>query len=135
MSKEIFHAQAAILDKRGGEDVDILLDKSGDLYFKGADIVLANSVRQKIKIRLRWFFQEWRWDDEVGIPYFEYLLVKNPDLDQVKEIIEEQIFNVDEVTEVNDVSIEIDSKSRGATITYEVATDEETFREEVVIYG
>lgn len=135
MSKGTFHAQAAIRVKRGGEDVDILLDKNGDLYFEGADIVLANSVRQKINIRLQWFFQEWRWDDEAGIPYFEYLFIKNPDLDQIKEIIEEQIFNVDEVTEVNDVSIEIDNKSREAAITYEVATDEETFREEVIIYG
>lgn len=135
MLKGIFHAQAAIRAKRGGEDVDILLDRDGDLYFEGADIVLANSVCQNIKIRLRWFFQEWRWDDEAGIPYFEYLFLKNPDLDQVKEIIEEQIFNVDEVTEVNDVSIEIDSKSRRATITYEAATDEETFREEVIIYA
>lgn len=115
--------------------MDILLDEKGDLYFKGADIVLANSIRQKIKIRLKWFFQEWRWDDEAGVEYFEYLFIKNPDLEQVKELIEEQIFNVDEVTEVNDVSIEIDSIKRRAAITYEAATDEETFREEVVIYG
>lgn len=54
--------------------MDILLDSNGDLAFKGTDIVLANSVRQKIKIRLKWFFQEWRWDDEAGVPYFEYLL-------------------------------------------------------------
>ena len=94
--------------------MDILLDSNGDLAFKGTDIVLANSVRQKIKIRLKWFFQEWRWDDEAGVPYFEYLFVKNPDIDQIKELIEEQIFNVDEITEVNDVSIEIDSLKRSA---------------------
>ena len=40
--------------------MDISLDSNGDLAFKGTDIVLANSVRQKIKIRLKWFFQEWR---------------------------------------------------------------------------
>ena len=77
--------------------MDILLDSNGDLAFKGTDIVLANSVRQKIKIRLKWFFQEWRWDDEAGVPYFEYLFVKNPDIDQIKELVEEQIFNVDEI--------------------------------------
>ena len=46
--------------KEGGEEMDILLDGNGDLAFKGTDIILANSVRQKIKIRLKWFFQEWR---------------------------------------------------------------------------
>ena len=75
-------------NKEGGEAVDILLDSNGDLAFKGTDIVLANSVRQKIKIRLKWFFQEWRWDDEAGVPYFEYLFVKNPDIDQIKELVE-----------------------------------------------
>lgn len=115
--------------------MDILLDKNGDLHFKGADIVLANSVQQKIRIRLRWLFQEWRWDDEAGIPYFECLFIKNPDLEQVKEMVEEQIFNVDEVTEINDVSIEIDSKSRRATIRYEAVTDGGTFRGEVIVHG
>ncbi len=131
----IFPAQAAIRDEEGGEDMDILLDKNGDLFLDRADIILANSVRQKIKIRLKWFFQEWRWDDEAGMEYFEYLFVKNPDLDHVKEMVEEQIFNVSEVTEVNDVSIEIDSLSRRAIIRYGAVADEETFREEVIIYG
>ena len=129
----IFPAQAAIRDEEGGEDMDILLDKNGDLFLDRADIILANSVRQKIKIRLKWFFQEWRWDDEAGMEYFEYLFVKNPDLDHVKEMVEEQIFS--EVTEVNDVSIEIDSLSRRAIIRYGAVADEETFREEVIIYG
>lgn len=115
--------------------MDILLDGNGDLAFKGTDIVLANSVRQKIKIRLKWFFQEWRWDDEAGVPYFEYLFVKNPDIDQIKELVEEQIFNVDEITEVNDVSIEIDSLKRSAVIRYEAVTDEKTYKEEVKIGG
>lgn len=115
--------------------MDILLDNNGDLAIKGTDIVLANSVCQKIKIRLKWFFKEWRWDDEAGVQYFEYLFIKNPDLDQVKEMIEEQIFNVDEVTEVNDVSIEIDSLKRIAVIRYEAVTDEKTFKEEVMIDG
>lgn len=115
--------------------MDILLDGNGDLAFKGTDIILANSVRQKINIRLKWFFQEWRWDDEAGIPYFEYLFIKNPDVAQIKELIEEQIFNVDEVTEVNDVSIEINSLKRLAIIGYEAVTDEETFKEEVMIGG
>ena len=121
--------------KEGGEEMDILLDGNGDLAFKGTDIILANSVRQKINIRLKWFFQEWRWDDEAGIPYFEYLFIKNPDVAQIKELIEEQIFNVDEVTEVNDVSIEINSLKRLAIIGYEAVTDEETFKEEVMIGG
>lgn len=114
--------------------MDILLDGKGDLFFKESDIVLANSVRQKIKIRLKWFFQEWRWDNEAGMAYFDYLFVKNSDLDLVKEMIEEQIFNVDEVTRVNNVSIETNSLKRQALICYEAVTDGGSFREEVMVY-
>lgn len=115
--------------------MDILLGEKGDLCFKGADIVLANSVRQKINVRLKWFFQEWRWDDEAGIEYFEYLFVKNPDMEQVREMIGDAIFDVDEITDVNYVDIAVDAFTRKATITYEAVTDEETIREEAVIYG
>lgn len=115
--------------------MDILLGEKGDIYFNNTDIVLANSVRQKIKIRLKWFFQEWRWDDEAGIEYFEYLFIKNPDLEQVQEMIEDAIFDVDEVTDVNYVEIDIDSFTRKAVIRFEVVTDEETIKEEETIYG
>ena len=50
-------------------------------------------------------------------------------------LLEEQIFNVDEITEVNDVSIEIDSLKRSAVIRYEAVTDEKTYKEEVKIGG
>lgn len=56
------------------------------------------------------------------------IFCENPDIDQIKELIEEQIFNVDEITEVNDVSIEIDSLKRSAVIRYEAVTDEKHIR-------
>lgn len=56
------------------------------------------------------------------------IFCENPDIDQIKELIEEQIFNVDEITEVNDVSIEIDNLKRSAVIRYEAVTDEKHIR-------
>lgn len=107
--------------------MDILLDSNGDLAFKGTDIVLANSVRQRIKIRLKWFFKN---GDGMMKLVFRILNIfcENPDIDQIKELVEEQIFNVDEITEVNDVSIEIDSLKRSAVIRYEAVTDEKHIR-------
>ena len=114
--------------------MDILL-KNGDLCFRNGDIVLKNSVRQKINIRLKWFVQEWRWNDEVGLPYFEHIFTKNPDINQIIELIEDEIFNVEEVIEVNDVTVSIDKFNRKVIISYEAVTDREIYREEVGIYG
>ena len=49
--------------------MDILLSADGDLYLtETGDISLVESVAQKIKIRLRWWLGEWRWDEEEGMP-------------------------------------------------------------------
>lgn len=116
--------------------MDILLDKNGDLFLDNrGDIVLNDSVSQQIKIRLRWFAKEWRWNEEMGLPYFEELLVKNPNIEYFEGLIREEIFNVDKVTEVESVSITYDNKTRKGTIKFVAYTDSEAIKEEVVIYG
>lgn len=51
---------------------DLALDTSGDLYFtKDGDVVVTDSLRQAIQIKLRWSLAEWKYNEELGIPYFE----------------------------------------------------------------
>ena len=113
--------------------MDILLDKDGDLKVTSkGDILLRDSVAQKIRIRLAWFEGEWRWNEEEGIPYIEEgLFEKNPNILHFESLIREKIFEVDEVTEVGDVSITFDRESRKAEIEFTAYTDLETIREEV----
>ena len=114
--------------------MDILLDASGDLCIsESGDLKLEDSVAQKIRIRLLWFEGEWRWDTEEGIPYFENLFVKNPDTDHFESLVRERIFEVEEVTEVKEVSVTYDRKTRDAVIRYTALTDFEKIREEVRI--
>jgi hypothetical protein len=112
--------------------MDILLSKDGDLYLnENGDIVLCDSVAQKIKIRLKWFEGEWRWDIDEGIPYFSSFFVKNPNINFCESFIRRKIFEVDEVTDVKDVKLTFDKKTRTAVIRYTALTDIETIREEV----
>lgn len=116
--------------------MDILLSADGDLYLtEKGDISLADSVAQKIKIRLRWWLGEWRWDEEEGLPYRDDLFIKNPDTDGFEMAVREKIFEIDEVTEVRNVSVEYDRKTRAGKISFEALTDTETIREEVEIDG
>lgn len=114
--------------------MDILLDSNGDLYISPVgDIVLKNSVAQKIRIKLLWFEGEWKWNKEEGMPYRESLLIKNPDTDYFEGVVRQKIFEVDEITEVKEVSVTFDKKTRGAVIKYTALTDYETIKEEVKI--
>lgn len=118
--------------------LDILLDRAThDIAFtpKG-DIRLENSVAQKIKIRLLWFLDEWRWaEDGTGLPYFDELFIKNPDTDMFESLIREQIFDVDEVTDVPSVSVTYDAQTRTGVISFTAETDYETIQEEVTVDG
>ena len=112
--------------------MDIMLDKKGDLDISPeGDIILGDSVAQKILIRLRWFEGEWRWDRERGLPYLDSLLVKNPDTDSFESAVREQIFQVEEVTGIKEVSAALDGRTRRANIRFIAVTDLETIKREV----
>ena len=112
--------------------MDIMLDKKGDLAISPeGEIILGDSVAQKILIRLRWFEGEWRWDRERGLPYLDSLLVKNPDTDSFESAVSEQIFEVEEVTGIKEVSAALDGRTRRANIRFIAVTDLETIKREV----
>lgn len=114
--------------------LDILLDSDGDLKVsENGDISLTQSVRQAIRIRLRWFLTEWRLGPGIGLDYWGTILVKNPNIVKIRQAIRNEILTVEEVKAVNDVRVDYNAKTRLAVVTYEAVTDEETFKEEVKI--
>lgn len=114
--------------------LDILLDGGGDYKISDTgDIVLTQSVRQAICIRLKWFLGEWRLGPLIGLDYWGTVLVKNPNLVKVRQAIRDEILSVDEVTAVNRVDLKADAASRQLIVSFEAVTSEETFREEVKI--
>jgi hypothetical protein len=113
---------------------DILLTLDGDLAVdENGDISLTDSVRQAVKIRLLWFFGEWRFAPRFGVPYFEDILVKSPNIGRIRRIVKREVESVDEVREARNISITVNSSTRRAVISFEVVTGEGAYREEVVI--
>lgn len=115
------------------EMLDILLTPDGDLNItESGDIQLTESVRQAIRVRLLWFFSEWRFAPEFGVPWFEDILVKNPTANRIRRIIRSEIMSVEKVRDIRDLQIDINAQSRRAVFSFIVVTDEETYREEMV---
>lgn len=111
---------------------DLLLTSEGDLLVNAAgDISLTDSVRQAIRIRLRWFWREWRLGPDFGVPYWEEALIKNAGREKVRGILREQILLVDEVENVKILDFHINNRTRSAVFRYEAQTAEEIFQEEV----
>lgn len=111
---------------------DLKLTEAGDLEIgENGDISLTQSVRQKVTIRLRWLFGEWRFAPKNGVPYFKEIMVKNPDLPRVRQIIREEIMDVEGMTDVRNLEIRVNSQRRVAAIVFDGTADGENFSEEV----
>lgn len=114
--------------------IDLKLDMCGDLEIsKFGDISITSSVIQAVRIRLQWFSEEWRLGPSLGIPYFEDVLVKNPDETLIRSLVSEAVLDVKGVSDVQDVSLNFDKETRDMIILVTFAVDEETFKEEVKI--
>lgn len=101
--------------------MDIMLDQDGDILItQDGNIRIETVVLQKILIRLQWILGEWRWNKEAGLPYFDQLFIKNPNINQFELLIRNEIMKVKEVTSVERVIITVDRKTRSASIRFRV---------------
>ncbi len=116
--------------------LDILLTRDGDLRIDDTgDITLTESVRQAVRVRLLWFFQEWRFWPDQGVPYYEEILIKNPNPTAIKRIIREKVKSAAGVTDVENIRFDWDRLNRSATVTLDIITESEVLKDEVIIFA
>lgn len=119
---------------------DLKLDATtGDLAIENNDLVIIDGVDamgQHVKIRLRLFRGEWFLDVRVGIPYYEKILVKNPDLVAVRAIFREAILETQGIVDLLDFALTVDSATRTMNLRFTATTDTDellVFNEEFLI--
>ena len=120
--------------------VDIALHANDhDILIKDGDFLLidnAERVAQQIKVKLLTFLGEWFLDTTLGVPYLEYIRVKQPNQELIKQILSEQILSVDDVKSLNALELDYQVKVRTLIINYEVSTEYGLItRKEVLGYG
>lgn len=103
--------------------IDEALDTSQhDLAFSGnSGSVVADllQVAQNIECRLRLIYGEWFMNVQDGVPWFEKIFVKNPDLSAIDIIIKSTIAETPEVTTLTAYSSSIDRAKRKLSISFQ----------------
>lgn len=116
--------------------LDLLLNDDGDLDITDdGDIKVGFSKTQAILVRLRWIYGEWRLGPELGFPWYEDVLVKNPDTERIRQEIREAILSVDDITDASVTILSFDQTNRSITIEYNATTDDESIQEVVTLNG
>ena len=77
---------------------DLLLTADGDLNISAGDLRITDSIKQAIDVRLGWFLNEWKFAPQYGVPYYEYVLVKNPRKAIIMTCLRAEIMKVAGVT-------------------------------------
>ena len=107
---------------------DILLGTDGDLDLTGNQLSLTpdrtSSVAQHLKIRLRFFQREWFLDTRLGIPYFERILVKRPNMSAVARIFREAVRETAGIKAISTFNIDFDPEVREAKVTFKAILED-----------
>lgn len=135
---------AEIRDNRSKEGdllaYDIALNiASNDLVIKNNDLILIDNterVAQQVLITLRFWLGEWFLDTRQGVPYLEYVLVKNPNMNHIRQILAEKIQSVEGVNNIVSLDFDFRRITRELYVDFEIDTDYGLVTERAVLgYG
>jgi hypothetical protein len=90
--------------------IDLLLDANDELVLHDGDLALTTEdegTQQAVRFSLRFFQGEWFLDESEGIPYFTRILIKNPNLVEVREWFREAIATSPGIQSVDFVELRV----------------------------
>lgn len=93
---------------------DLELDPTGSeiLLTDHPSQPLGRAVMQDLFIRLRFFYGEWFLNRTLGIPYFRYVFVKNPDLRLIGSIFRRVILGTPGIAALDKFDLRFDRPTR-----------------------
>ena len=107
---------------------DLGLDPlTGDIAFEDGDLVLiegVDAVAQTLKQRLSFGLGEWFLSINKGVPYFQTILVKNPNIAAIEGIFRNTILSTPGVLELLSLDFDFDSRNRVFEVNFEARSQQ-----------
>lgn len=106
---------------------DLLLDRdTHDLVIENGNLQIADEdrqIEQRLKVRLLFIFGEWFLNTASGVPYYESIWKKSPNLPQVDTILKSTILGTPGILELISFEGEYDNGSRTYYVSFQAKTD------------
>ena len=97
-------------------------ETDNDLKVVNGQLVLVTDVAEEAAICLRNKLQfvqgEWFLDTRVGMPYFAFFFVKNPDLLLLRSLLRTAILSVEGIDSIIDLNTTLDKARRKASFKF-----------------
>jgi hypothetical protein len=101
---------------------------SWDLEIENGDLVIVDhsqAVGQNLRQALSLFFGEWFLDTSAGVPYYQSILLKNPDPASIDGVLKNAILSVKGVDELLSFDLMYESTTRELRVEYSVRVSDE----------
>lgn len=106
----------------------VVLEQNNLVFVSGGD-----EIRARVERILRSFRGEWFLNIQNGMPYFQEILIKNPQDETVRAHFKRAILSTPGVTKINSLDISLNKSTRVLTVTTTFIGDEETLTAEITI--
>jgi len=90
-------------------------------------------LKQRTKVKLFNFYNDWFYDLDEGIPYFDEVLKKNPNPIIVEGLIKSTILDDKEIVRLNTFEFDLDSQKRTLNLNFEALTQSGSVRQNLDI--
>lgn len=93
----------------------------------------ADKVAQQIKMTLLTFLGEWFLNITFGVPYLEEILIKNPKLPTVENILRFKIKDVPDVQRIESFAMDFDRRNRTLRVDFVATTQLGPIKDSIVL--
>jgi hypothetical protein len=104
----------------------LALTSDGDLDISSGNLRVltdtAECLAQKVRQRYRMFRGEWFADTRQGVPYLEFVLVKNPNIGVVRSVLRKVLETTEGVKSVDKFVVTYDPSARSAAYEFKART-------------
>ncbi len=105
--------------------VDIYLENTNkDLEVENNDLKLTSDnseyTSQTIETVLKRFKGEWWLNEDEGLPYYDSILVKNPNMDLINTLFKTEIIAIPTIAKIISFTSQFDNSLRQLSISFEV---------------
>lgn len=107
------------------ETWDLFLDETGNISLRKSETLdeLVDLICQRVKCRLQTFRGECYLDRNMGVPYFQEVMKKNPDLGKVRSLLAATIVGVEGVKSLEELKIKFDASTREYKVIFRALAD------------
>jgi hypothetical protein len=102
-----------------------LTPDTNDIFFENGNVVYVSGIDQivqNIKVRLDFYLGEYFLDITVGFPWFEQVLRKNVNLDQIENRLKQEILATEGVDYIETFDMSLDRRNRRLHVEFTAAT-------------